>query len=50
MPGGVEFHYYRDERSAPVEEFAKIEDVTVRHGFKDAAGMAATIASVHAGI
>ena len=32
------------------EEFAAIEDITVRHGFKDAAGMAATLASAHAGI
>ena len=31
-------------------EFASIEDVTVRHGFKDAAGMAATLARAHAGI
>ena len=32
------------------EEFAIIEDITVRHGFKDAAGMAETLASAHAGI
>ena len=31
-------------------EFAAIEDITVRHGFKDAAGMAETLASAHAGI
>ena len=41
---------YRHQRSAPIREFAAIEDITVRHGFKDAAGMAATLASAHAGI
>ncbi len=50
MPGGVEFHYIGTSDPHRFEEFASIEDVTVRHGFKDAAGMAATIASVHAGI
>lgn len=50
MPGGVEFHYIGTSDPQRFDEFAKIEDVTVRHGFKDAAGMAATIASMHAGI
>ncbi len=31
-------------------EVAAIEDITIRHGFKDAVGMAATLANAHAGI
>ncbi len=50
MPGGVEFNYIGTSDPHRFEEFAKIEDITVRHGFMDAAGMASTIASVHAGI
>lgn len=50
LPGGVEFHYIGTSNPHRFGEFAAIEDVTVRHGFKDAAGMAATLASVHAGI
>jgi glycosyltransferase involved in cell wall biosynthesis len=50
LPRGVEFHYIGTSNPKRFEEFAAIEDVTVCHGFKDAAGMAATIAGVHAGI
>jgi glycosyltransferase involved in cell wall biosynthesis len=50
LPGGVEFHYIGTSDPHRFSEFAAIEDITVRHGFKDAAGMAATLASVHAGI
>jgi glycosyltransferase involved in cell wall biosynthesis len=50
LGGKVEFHYIGTSDSHRFPEFAAIEDITVRHGFKDAAGMAATIASVHAGI
>jgi glycosyltransferase involved in cell wall biosynthesis len=50
LPGGVEFHYIGTSNPQRFAEFAGIEDVTVRHGFKDAAGMAATLGSVHAGI
>lgn len=46
----VEFHYIGTSDPHRFSEFAAIESITVRHGFKDAAGMAATLASVHAGI
>jgi glycosyltransferase involved in cell wall biosynthesis len=46
----VEFHYIGTSDPHRFAEFAAIEDITVRHGFKDAAGMAETLASVHAGI
>ena len=44
------FHYIGTSDPHRFSEFAEIEDITVRHGFKDAAGMAATLASAHAGI
>jgi glycosyltransferase involved in cell wall biosynthesis len=50
LPGQVEFHYIGTSNPHRFPEFAAIEDVTVCHGFKDAAGMAATIGDVHAGI
>jgi glycosyltransferase involved in cell wall biosynthesis len=50
LPGGVEFHYIGTSDPHRFTEFSAIEDITVRHGFKDAAGMAATLASAHAGI
>jgi glycosyltransferase involved in cell wall biosynthesis len=50
LNGDVEFHYIGTSDPRRFAEFAAIEDVTVRHGFKDAAGMAATLASAHAGI
>jgi len=50
LPGGLEFHYIGTSDPHRFSEFSAIEDITVRHGFKDAAGMAATLASVHAGI
>ena len=50
LGGKVEFHYIGTSDPHRFGEFAAIEDITVRHGFKDAAGMAATLASVHAGI
>jgi glycosyltransferase involved in cell wall biosynthesis len=46
----VEFHYIGTSDPQRFPEFGAIADVTVRHGFKDAAGMASTLASVHAGI
>jgi glycosyltransferase involved in cell wall biosynthesis len=46
----VEFHYIGTSDPQRFPEFGAIADITVRHGFKDAAGMAATLASVHAGI
>ena len=48
--GGVEFHYIGTSDPHRFAEFAAIEDITIRHGFKDAAGMAATLAAAHAGI
>jgi glycosyltransferase involved in cell wall biosynthesis len=50
LPGRVEFHYIGTSNPARFPEFAAIEDVSTCHGFKDAAGMAATLGSVHAGI
>jgi glycosyltransferase involved in cell wall biosynthesis len=50
LKSGVEFHYIGTSDPHRFTEFADIEDITVRHGFKDAAGMAATLASAHAGI
>jgi glycosyltransferase involved in cell wall biosynthesis len=50
LDGGVEFHYIGTSDPHRFAEFAAIEDITVRHGFKDAAGMATTLASAHAGI
>ena len=46
----LEFHYIGTSDPHRFPEFAAIEDITVRHGFKDAAGMAATLANAHAGI
>src|SRR5258706_3950665 len=48
--GGLEFHYIGTSDPHRFSEFAAIEDITIRHGFKDAAGMAATLAAAHAGI
>jgi glycosyltransferase involved in cell wall biosynthesis len=50
LPGQIEFHYIGTSNPQRFPEFAAIEDVTICHGFKDAAGMAATIGNVHAGI
>jgi glycosyltransferase involved in cell wall biosynthesis len=50
LDGGVKFHYIGTSDPHRFSEFADIEDITVRHGFKDATGMAATLASAHAGI
>jgi glycosyltransferase involved in cell wall biosynthesis len=50
LQSGIEFHYIGTSDPHRFAEFAEIEDITVRHGFKDAAGMAATLASAHAGI
>jgi len=46
----VEFHYIGTSDPHRFTEFGEIEDITIRHGFKDAAGMAATLAAAHAGI
>jgi glycosyltransferase involved in cell wall biosynthesis len=48
--GDIEFHYIGTSDPHRFTEFSAIDDITVRHGFKDAAGMAKTLASAHAGI
>ena len=50
LEGGVEFHYVGTSDPFRFAEFVAIEDITIRHGFKDAVGMAATLANAHAGI
>ncbi len=50
LNGAVEFHYIGTSDPHRFHEFAEIEAITVRHGFKDAVGMAATLAHAHAGI
>jgi glycosyltransferase involved in cell wall biosynthesis len=50
LGGGVEFHYIGTSDPTRFAEFAAIEDITVRHGFKDPAGVAEVLAQVHAGI
>jgi glycosyltransferase involved in cell wall biosynthesis len=50
LNGKLEFHYIGTSDPHRFNEFAAIEDITVRHGFKDAAGMSATLAGAHAGI
>ncbi|MBY0380671.1 MAG: glycosyltransferase family 4 protein [Xanthobacteraceae bacterium] len=46
----IEFHYVGTSDPSRFPEFGEIADVTIRHGFKDAVGLANLIASVHAGI
>ena len=50
LQGDLEFHYIGTSDPHRFAEFAEIEDITIRHGFKDAAGMAATLAGTHVGI
>lgn len=50
MGAGVEFHYMGTSDPRRFEEFAAIEDITVLHGFKSAAGVAEVLSNVHAGI
>lgn len=50
LNGKVEFHYIGTSDPHRFPEFSAIEDITVRHGFKDALGMASTLANAHAGI
>jgi glycosyltransferase involved in cell wall biosynthesis len=50
LPGRVEFNYIGTSNPQRFAEFAAIADVSVCHGFKDAAGMAATLGSMHVGI
>lgn len=50
LGGRFEFHYVGTSDPHRYAEFAAIEPFTVRHGFQDAAGVAAIIANSHAGI
>ena len=50
LNGAVEFHYVGTSDPTRYAEFAAIEDVTVRHGFQDAKGVAAVVSRAHAGI
>lgn len=50
LGGAVEFHYIGTSDPTRFAEFAAIDDITVRHGFKDAKGVAAVLAQAHAGI
>ena len=50
LAGRVEFHYLGTSNPARFAEFSAIADITVCHGFRDACGMAATLAQAHAGI
>ena len=50
LNGDVVFDYIGTSDPERFPEFAAIRDITARHGFKDAVGMAATLASAHAGI
>ncbi|MCA1457798.1 glycosyltransferase [Bradyrhizobium sp. BRP22] len=50
LNGAIRFHYIGTSDPHRFSEFAAIEDITVRHGFKDAMGMAKTLAEAHAGI
>ena len=48
--GRVELHYIGATDPERYAEFAAIRDVTVRHGFQDAEGVARIMAGCHAGI
>jgi glycosyltransferase involved in cell wall biosynthesis len=50
LSGNIEFHYLGTSNLSHFSEFAAIEDITVRHGFRDAGGVAAILAQAHAGI
>jgi glycosyltransferase involved in cell wall biosynthesis len=50
LNGAVRFNYIGTSDPHRFSEFAAIQDITVRHGFKDAMGMAKTLAEAHAGI
>lgn len=50
LGGRFEFHYVGTSDPHRYAEFAAIEPFTVRHGFQDAAGVAAIVANSHAGI
>lgn len=47
---GVEFHYMGTSDPNRFAEFQAIQDISVLHGFKSAAGVAEVLSHVHAGI
>jgi len=50
LGGKVELHYVGASDPTRFPEFAAVSDLTVRHGFQDAAGVARIMALCHAGI
>jgi glycosyltransferase involved in cell wall biosynthesis len=50
LGGGVEFHYVGASDPERFPEFDKIRDITVMHGFQDAAGIAKIHGQIDAGI
>jgi len=50
LNGAVEFHYVGTSDPTRFAEYAAIEDITVRHGFQDAKGVANVLSQAHAGI
>ena len=50
LGGRLEFHYVGTSDPHRYAEFAAIEPFTIRHGFKDSAGVAEIMAASHAGI
>ncbi len=50
LDGKIELHYVGTSDPHRYEEFAKIEHLTVRHGFQNAAGVAKILSKAHAGI
>jgi len=50
LGGRFEFHYVGTSDPHRFAEFAAIEPFTIRHGFQDAAGVAAILRDCHAGI
>jgi len=50
LNGAVEFHYVGTSDPTRFAEYAAIQDITVRHGFQDAKGVANVLSQAHAGI
>jgi len=50
LNGAVAFHYVGTSDPTRFAEYAAIEDITVRHGFQDAKGVANVLSQAHAGI
>ncbi len=50
LEGRLEFHYIGRSSTQRFAEFRRIEDITIRHGFQDRAGVARILRHAHAGI